>query len=65
MPVDVKNEGGYAGKTPVQIYVAKPNTSYAIENGIQVPSVELIDFGNTGENTAGQTQSVSIELNEK
>lgn len=63
--VDVKNEGGYAGKTPVQIYVAKPNTSYAIENGIQVPSVELIDFGKTGEIPAGQTQSVSIEVNEK
>ncbi len=63
--LDVTNNGTVAGKTPVQIYVAKPYGDYAKQNGIQVPSVELIEFGKTEEIAAKGTKSVSIDVNEK
>ncbi len=63
--VDVTNNGDTAGKTPVQIYVSKPYGSYAKQNNIQVPSVELIEFGKTPELAAKATTTVSIDVNEK
>lgn len=63
--VTVKNIGDRAGKTPVQIYVAKPNTDYAKVNSIQVPSVELINFGKTDIIQPNNEETVTVEVNEK
>lgn len=63
--VTVTNTGNTKGKTPVQIYVAKPYTDYAKEHDIQVPSIELIDFGKTNEIEAGEHEEVTITVNEK
>ncbi len=63
--VDVKNTGSVAGKTPVQIYVAKPYGEYERTNKIQTPSVELIDFGKTRSIAPGATETVTVEVNEK
>ncbi len=63
--VKVTNTGDVAGKTPVQIYVAKPYTDYAKTNDIQVPSVELIDFGKTGVINGGASETVSVKVDEK
>lgn len=63
--VKVTNSGAVAGKTPVQIYIAKPYESYAKENKIQVPSVQLIDFGKTSVLAPGASETVTIEISEK
>jgi len=64
--VDVKNVGDtYSGKEVVQIYVSKPNGDYAKANQIQVPSVELVDFGKTDILAPGETQTVTIPVDEK
>ena len=62
--VNVTNTGDVAGKVPVQIYIAKPYGDYAKENDVQVPSVELIDFGKTGELEGGASEVVEIEVDE-
>lgn len=61
----VTNTSDVAGKTPVQIYIAKPYGDYAKDNDIQVPSVELIDFGKTEEIAAHQSTTISIDVDEK
>lgn len=64
--VDVTNVGDtYSGKEVVQIYVGKPNGDYARENQIQVPSVELVDFGKTDILAPGETQTVTVEVDER
>ena len=63
--VTVKNTGDKPGKAPVQIYVAKPYTNYARDNQIQVPSIELIDFGKTSELDPDDSETVTIDVNEK
>lgn len=64
--VTVTNTGDYAGKVPVQIYVAKPYTDDAVERGLQVPAVELVQFGKTAElkpaGQEGDSQTVTIEV---
>ena len=62
--VDVRNSGSVAGKTPVQVYLAKPYTEYAQENNIQVPSVELVDFGKTGVIEPNGSETVTISVDE-
>ena len=62
--VKVTNTGDVAGKVPVQIYVAKPYGAYAVENEIQVPSVELADFGKTGMLQPGDSETVEITVSE-
>ena len=63
--VTVKNTGEVAGKTPVQVYLAKPYGEYAKRNQIQVPSVELIDFGKTKLLAPGESQRLAITVREK
>ncbi|MBP5248968.1 MAG: glycoside hydrolase family 3 C-terminal domain-containing protein [Lachnospiraceae bacterium] len=63
--VEVTNTGKVAGKSPVQIYIAKPYGDYAKKNDIQVPSVELIDFGKTGMLNPGQSEKVTVSVSEK
>ena len=63
--VKVTNTGDVAGKTPVQIYVSKPYGEYERANKIQVPSVQLVDFGKTSELKAGASQTVTVEVSKK
>ncbi len=64
--VDVTNVGNtYSGKESVQIYVSKPYGDYAKQHNIQVPSVELIDFGKTGVLAPGQKETVTVTVDEK
>ena len=63
--VDVKNTGNVKGKEPVQVYVSKPYGEYEKRNGIQVPSVEIVDFGKTKELEPNETERLEIEVNEK
>ncbi|HBK02078.1 MAG TPA: hypothetical protein DDY77_03510 [Clostridiales bacterium] len=63
--VKVTNTGSKPGKTPVQVYVAKPYGEYERKNQIQVPSVQLIDFGKTRELAAGDSETVTISVDQK
>ena len=64
--LDVTNTGDtYSGKESVQIYVSKPYGDYAIQNQIQVPSVELVEFGKTSALAPGQTETLTINVDEK
>lgn len=63
--IKVTNTGSVAGKTPVQVYVSKPYEAYAKENNIQVPSVELIDFGKTSLINPGEFEEVTVSLDKK
>ena len=45
----------YSGKCSVPVYVSKPYGDYARENQIQVPSVELVDFGKTKNLAPGES----------
>lgn len=55
----------YSGKHAVQVYVSKPYGDYARTNNIQVPSVELIDFGKTALLGPGKSETVTIPVDEK
>ena len=63
--VSVKNTGAVAGKTPVQIYVAKPYGDYAKQNQIQVPSLELVDFGKSKLLAPNESETLEITVREK
>ncbi len=62
--VTVTNTGDVAGKTPVQIYVSKPYGEYAQTNDVQVPSVELVDFGKTSELNPNERETITIDVDE-
>ena len=55
----------YSGKYSVPVYVSKPYGSYAKQNNIQVPSVELVDFGKTGVLAPGASEMLTITVDEK
>ena len=55
----------YSGKCSVPVYVSKPYGDYAKTNGIQVPSVELVDFGKTQTLAPGQSETLTIPVDEK
>ncbi|MBQ4382664.1 MAG: glycoside hydrolase family 3 protein [Oscillospiraceae bacterium] len=63
--VKVTNTGSAAGKFSVPVYVSKPYNDYARKNGIQVPSVELVNFGKTGILAPGASETLKITLDEK
>lgn len=64
--VDVKNTSDkYSGKCSVPVYVSKPYGDYAKTNGIQVPSVELVNFEKTKELAPGESQTLKVVLDEK
>ncbi len=65
LSLSVKNTGSVDGKTPVQVYISKPYKDYAKKHNIQVPSVELLDFGKTDVIKAGQSENISITLDKK
>lgn len=55
----------YSGKCSVPVYISKPYGEYAKTNGIQVPSVELVDFGKTQILAPGQSETLTIPVDEK
>lgn len=60
--VGVTNTGSVVGKTPVQVYLQKPYTSYDIANGIEKASVELVGFTKTPVIEVGESVEVEIEV---
>lgn len=65
--IDVTNKSTstLSGKVSVPVYISKPYSQYAKDNGIQVPSVELIDYAKTQVIAPGKTEHVTIKLDEK
>lgn len=55
----------YSGKYSVPVYVSKPYEDYAKENEIQVPSVELVDFAKTDILAPGESETLTMTLDEK
>lgn len=55
----------YSGKYSVPVYVSKPYGEYAKTNSIQVPSVELLDFGKTQILAPGESETLVIPVDEK
>ncbi|MBQ4427005.1 MAG: glycoside hydrolase family 3 protein [Oscillospiraceae bacterium] len=55
----------FSGKCSVPVYVSKPYTDYARQNKIQVPSVELVNFGKTRVLAPGESETLTITLDEK
>ncbi|MBR1813972.1 MAG: glycoside hydrolase family 3 C-terminal domain-containing protein [Lachnospiraceae bacterium] len=59
----VTNTGDtYSGKEVVQIYLQKPYTEYAIQNGIEVAAAELAGFAKTGVLAPGASETVTITV---
>lgn len=66
LTVDVTNTGStYSGKEAVQFYVSKPYGDYAKQNKIQVPSVELLDFGKTKILAPGEKETLTVTVDER
>lgn len=64
--VDVTNTGSeFSGKEVVQFYLQKPYTDYDITNGIEKAAVELVQFGKTKILAPGETQTITVEIDEK
>ena len=63
--VTVRNTGSVAGKSVVQLYGQQPYTQYDIENGIEKSAVELVGFTKTDNIPAGESQTVTVEIDKK
>ena len=63
--VTVTNAGDVAGKETVQIYLSSPYTQYDIDNKIEKAAVQLIGFGKTGIIKAGESQTITIAVDER
>ncbi|MBP5154622.1 MAG: glycoside hydrolase family 3 protein, partial [Lachnospiraceae bacterium] len=60
-----KADSKYDGKFSVPIWVSKPYNDYAKKNGIQVPTVELINMGKTNILKPGESQTLEVKVDEK
>ena len=65
LTLTVKNTGEVSGKEAVEVYISKPYGEYAIKNGIQVPSLELVDFGKTRLLSPGEEEKLTIDIDSK
>ena len=61
----VNNVGSYDGKETVQIYLSSPYTEYDKENKIEKAAVQLIGFGKTDVIKAGESETITIQVNER
>jgi len=61
----VTNTGAVAGKETVQIYLSSPYTDYDIVNKIEKAAVQLIGFGKTKVLAAGESETVTIVVDER
>lgn len=60
--VKVTNEGNTTGKEVVQVYLQKPYTDYDKRYHIEKSATELADFGRTDELKAGQSQTLTLQI---
>ena len=65
LTVDVTNTGDVAGKDVVQVYAQSPYTDYDRENGVEKSAVQLVGFAKTKLLEPGETQTVTVEVDEK
>ena len=63
--VTVTNSGDTAGKETVQIYLQKPYGEYNRQNGVEAASAELVAFDKTDVLQPGQSQTLTIPVNER
>ncbi len=63
--VTVHNDGAAAGKEVVQIYLSSPYTEYDKENEIEKAAVQLIGFGKTDVIKAGESETITIQVDER
>ena len=61
----VTNTGAVAGKETVQIYLSSPYTDYDVVNKIEKAAVQLIGFGKTKVLEAGESETVTIVVDER
>lgn len=61
--VKVTNTGSdYSGKDVVQIYYCAPYTQFDVDNKIEKPTVNLLDFGKTKLLAPGESETVSLSF---
>ena len=63
--VTVSNVGDMAGKETVQIYLQSPYTEYDKKYGVEKAAVQLIGFGKTEIIAAGESQTITIQVDER
>lgn len=61
----VKNDGSYAGKDIVEIYLQSPYTTYDKNNNIEKSAVELVGFAKTSKLSPGSSETVTITVNKE
>ena len=66
LSVDVSNAAnGRPGKAVAQFYLQKPYTAYDREKGVEKSAVELVGFGKTGEIAPGDSETVTVTVDEE
>jgi len=63
--VTVTNTGAVAGRDVVQLYLNAPYTDYDKTNHIEKSAVTLVGFEKTGEIAPGQSETVTVTVNQK
>ena len=63
--VTVHNDGKVDGKETVQIYLSAPYTYYDVLNKIEKAAVQLVGFGKTGIIKAGESETITIQVDER
>lgn len=61
----VTNDGDYAGKDVVEIYLQSPYTQYDIDNKIEKPSVALVGYEKTELIPAGESRTVTVTVDKE
>ncbi len=63
--VKVTNTGTLPGKETVQVYLSSPYTDFDRDNGIEKAAVQLIGFGKTAELAQGESETLTIKVDER
>ena len=63
--VKVTNTGSVTGRDVVQVYLNAPYTDYDKANYVEKSSVSLVGFEKTGDLEPGQSETVTITVNQK
>ncbi|MBQ7326410.1 MAG: glycoside hydrolase family 3 C-terminal domain-containing protein [Clostridia bacterium] len=63
--VTVHNDGAVDGKEVVQIYLSSPYTEYDKDKEIEKAAVQLIGFGKTDVIKAGESETITIQVDER
>ena len=64
LTVEVTNVGSVAGKDVVEAYAQSPYTDYDKANGVEKSAVELVGFAKTKLLEPGESQTLTIEIDE-